>query len=159
MRAADAIACPRTMALLDHTPRFRPDDAVRALRQTFGLDGDVRALPSERDQNFRIAAEDGHAWVLKVSNSGEREGVVEMETEGSGVRSLLVRVGPTGSEFGTRMPADRLPEILASWKYWGVLRHLHWMPAESVARTIANALDVPVAALPASWGRTKSAYR
>lgn len=70
--------------------------------------------------------------------------VVEMETEGSGVRSMLVRVGPTGSEFGTRMPADRLPEILASWKYWGVLRHLHWMPAESVARAIANTLDVPV---------------
>lgn len=70
--------------------------------------------------------------------------VVEMETEGSGVRSMLVRVGPTGSEFGTRMPAERLPEILASWKYWGVLRHLHWMPAESVARTIADVLDVPV---------------
>ncbi len=70
--------------------------------------------------------------------------VVEMETEGSGVRSMLVRVGPTGSEFGTRMPADQLPAILASWKYWGVLRHLHWMPAESVARAIANTLDVPV---------------
>jgi NADP-dependent 3-hydroxy acid dehydrogenase YdfG len=70
--------------------------------------------------------------------------VVEMETEGSGVRSMLVRVGPTGSEFGTRMPADQLPAILASWKYWGVLRHLHWMPADSVARAIANVLDVPV---------------
>lgn len=70
--------------------------------------------------------------------------VLEMETEGTGVRSILVRVGPTGSEFGTRMPADRMSEILASWKHWGVLRQLHWMPAESVARAIANVVEVPV---------------
>jgi len=70
--------------------------------------------------------------------------VLEMETEGTGVRSILVRVGPTGSEFGTRMPADRMSEILESWKYWGVLRHLHWMPAESVARAIVRAVEIPV---------------
>jgi len=70
--------------------------------------------------------------------------VLEMETEGTGVRSILVRVGPTGSEFGTRMPAERMQEILADWKYWGVLRHLHWMPAESVARAIANVVEVPL---------------
>jgi len=70
--------------------------------------------------------------------------VLEMETEGTGVRSIVVRVGPTGSEFGSRMPAEHLPEILASWKYWGVLRHLHWMPAESVARTIVQTVEIPM---------------
>ena len=54
--------------------------------------------------------------------------VLEMETEGTGVRSILVRVGPTGSEFGNQMPKAQIPKILESWKYWGVLRHLHWMP-------------------------------
>ena len=62
----------------------------------------------------------------------------------SGVRSMLVRVGPTGTEFGNRMPQERLGEILASWKYWGVLRHLHWMSADAVARAIVNAVEVPV---------------
>ena len=70
--------------------------------------------------------------------------VLEMETEGTGVRSMLVRVGPTGTEFGTRMPQERLGEILASWKYWGVLRHLHWMSADAVARAIVSAVEVPV---------------
>jgi len=70
--------------------------------------------------------------------------VLEMETEGTGVRSILFRVGPTGSEFGNQMPQEKLHEILASWKYWGVLRHIHFMPAESVANTIARTVSVPV---------------
>ena len=70
--------------------------------------------------------------------------VLEMETEGTGVRSILVRVGPTWSEFNSQMPHDRLPEILQSWKYWGVLRHLNAMPSESVARAIVRAVAAPV---------------
>ena len=70
--------------------------------------------------------------------------VLEMETEGTGVRSIVVRVGPTGTEFGNQMPQERMAEILESWKYWGVLRHLHWMSAESVAKTIADTVDIPL---------------
>jgi len=70
--------------------------------------------------------------------------VLEMETEGTGVRSILVRVGPTGSEFGNQMPKDKIPAILEAWKYWGVLRHLHWMPGTSVARAIARVVEIPV---------------
>ncbi len=70
--------------------------------------------------------------------------VLEMETEGTGVRSILVRVGPTGSEFGNQMPKDKIPAILESWKYWGVLRRLHWMPGTSVARAIARVVEIPV---------------
>jgi hypothetical protein len=67
-----------------------------------------------------------------------------METEGTGVRSILVRVGPTWSEFNSQMPKDRLPEILSSWKYWGILRRIHAMPSESVARAIVRAVAAPV---------------
>jgi NADP-dependent 3-hydroxy acid dehydrogenase YdfG len=70
--------------------------------------------------------------------------VLEMETEGTGVRSILVRVGPTGSEFGNQMPKDQLVKILESWKYWGVFRRMHWMPGASVARAIARVLEIPV---------------
>ncbi|MCP4005120.1 MAG: SDR family NAD(P)-dependent oxidoreductase [bacterium] len=69
---------------------------------------------------------------------------LEMETEGTGVRSILLRVGPTSSEFGNQMDKERMNEMLESWKYWGVLRSLHWMPAESVARAIARAVCIPV---------------
>ena len=70
--------------------------------------------------------------------------VLAMETDGTGVRSMLVRLGPTGSEFGNQMPRDKLDQILESWKYWGVLRHIHFMPPESAARAIAGAVSVPV---------------
>lgn len=70
--------------------------------------------------------------------------VLEMETEGTGVRSILLRVGPTWSEFSSSMPKDRLPAILASWKYWGVLRHLNAMPSEHCARAILRAVEAPV---------------
>jgi len=69
---------------------------------------------------------------------------LEMETEGSGVRSILFRVGPTGSEFGGAMPKDRIPAILESWKYWGIVRSVHWMPAESVAKAIVRTVETPV---------------
>ncbi len=70
--------------------------------------------------------------------------VLEMETEGTGVRSILIRVGPTGSEFGNQMPKDQLVKILEAWKYWGVFRHMHWMPGESVARAIARVIETPI---------------
>jgi NAD(P)-dependent dehydrogenase (short-subunit alcohol dehydrogenase family) len=70
--------------------------------------------------------------------------VLAMELDGTGVRSIIVRVGPTGSEFGTRMDHALLKEALAAWKYWGVQRHLHWMPSESVAKAIARTLVAPV---------------
>jgi NAD(P)-dependent dehydrogenase (short-subunit alcohol dehydrogenase family) len=70
--------------------------------------------------------------------------VIAMELDGTGVRSIVVRVGPTGSEFGARMDPALLKAALESWKYWGVQRHVHFMPAESVARAIARALAAPV---------------
>lgn len=70
--------------------------------------------------------------------------VLGMELDGSGVRSIVIRVGPTGSEFGARMDHALLKDALESWRYWGVQRHLHWMPAESVARSIARVVETPV---------------
>jgi NADP-dependent 3-hydroxy acid dehydrogenase YdfG len=70
--------------------------------------------------------------------------VLEMETEGTGVRSVLARIGPTWSEFADSMPRDLLPEILESWKDWGILRHLNAMPSESAARAILRAVEAPV---------------
>jgi NAD(P)-dependent dehydrogenase (short-subunit alcohol dehydrogenase family) len=70
--------------------------------------------------------------------------VLAMELDGTGVRSIVIRVGPTGSEFGAGMDHATLHEALAAWKYWGVQRHLHWMPSESVAKAIARSLLAPV---------------
>jgi NAD(P)-dependent dehydrogenase (short-subunit alcohol dehydrogenase family) len=70
--------------------------------------------------------------------------VLGMELDGTGVRSIVVRVGPTGSEFGARMDHAVLREALEAWRYWGVQRHLHWMPSESVAKAIVRVVTTPV---------------
>ena len=60
-------------------PALSPDEARDIARATFGVDGEAKALVSERDQNFAIMADDGSRWVLKVSNAAEDPGVVDME--------------------------------------------------------------------------------
>jgi NADP-dependent 3-hydroxy acid dehydrogenase YdfG len=69
--------------------------------------------------------------------------VLQMELEGSGVRVTIVRPGPTGSEFGSHWGGDAARRVLASWQYWGVMRQLHWMPAERVADVVAGVVEAP----------------
>ncbi len=69
--------------------------------------------------------------------------VLQMELEGTGVRSTIVRPGPTGSEFGASYGPELTQRILASWKHWGIVRQLHWMPAESVARAVVSVVTAP----------------
>jgi len=73
-------------------PRFGLEEAAAIAADIFGVRATATPLVSERDQNFRLAADDGRGWVLKISNSGEREGVVEMET---GVVRHVAAVDPT----------------------------------------------------------------
>lgn len=61
---------------------------------------------------------------------------LRMELEGTGVRVAVVRPGPTGSEFGSGYGGDTARRLLESWKYWGVMRQLHWMAAERVAEAV-----------------------
>jgi 4-aminobutyrate aminotransferase-like enzyme/Ser/Thr protein kinase RdoA (MazF antagonist) len=69
------------MALLDHTPTTTVADAERLALEIFGVAGAAAELPSERDRNFRVDAEDGTTWVLKVSNSLESRAVLEVQAQ------------------------------------------------------------------------------
>jgi 4-aminobutyrate aminotransferase-like enzyme/Ser/Thr protein kinase RdoA (MazF antagonist) len=66
---------------VDQAPRFSDRDAIRLARDLFGLDGSAHALPSERDQNFRLATEAGERFVLKIANASERREVLELQNE------------------------------------------------------------------------------
>jgi 4-aminobutyrate aminotransferase-like enzyme/aminoglycoside phosphotransferase (APT) family kinase protein len=87
-------------------PRFDLVEAAAMAADVFGVRGTATALVSERDQNFRIAARDGSGWVLKVSNPGEREGVVEMET---GIARHVAAVDPTLPVAVPRPTSDGAP--------------------------------------------------
>ena len=91
-------------------PRFTLAQAAAIADGVFGVAGAASPLVSERDQNFRIAADDGRGWVLKVSNSGEREGVVAMEV---GVVRHVAAVDPGLPVAVPRATLDGAP--------WGVV--------------------------------------
>ena len=56
-------------------PKFTERDAARLAAELYGIQGDVKALPSERDQNFCI----GTNHVLKVANAGELREFLELQ--------------------------------------------------------------------------------
>ena len=56
------------MSLLKHTPQFTEQDAVSIVKDLYGIQATAQPLPSERDQNFRMTAETGSRFVLKIAN-------------------------------------------------------------------------------------------
>jgi len=71
MSDATAAARPR--------PSFTVEAAAGILRQLYGLDGVLRELPSERDQNFHLRDGGGKEWVLKISNVAEKRDVLDFQ--------------------------------------------------------------------------------
>jgi 4-aminobutyrate aminotransferase-like enzyme/Ser/Thr protein kinase RdoA (MazF antagonist) len=59
------------MSLLKHTPHFTEQDAVSIAKDLYGIQATAKPLPSERDQNFRMTAEAGSRFVLKIANALE----------------------------------------------------------------------------------------
>lgn len=66
-------------ALVRHAPRFPAERAAALARELFDVTGAVRALPSERDQNFLIETGSRGAFVLKLANARERLEVLEAQ--------------------------------------------------------------------------------
>jgi 4-aminobutyrate aminotransferase-like enzyme/Ser/Thr protein kinase RdoA (MazF antagonist) len=113
------------MTLLAHAPRLPLHDAERLLREVYGIDAVATPLPSERDQNFDVAAQDGRGFVLKVANAVERREMLDAENAvmrrlaGTGLTPRLVatrdggHIAQHGAHFirlVTRLPGRRLAE-------------------------------------------------
>ncbi|MCH7587119.1 MAG: hypothetical protein IIC78_03645 [Chloroflexi bacterium] len=60
-------------------PRFSKEDAEQIAGDLFDLSGEFSSLRSERDQNFRIKPQNGVGYVLKISNSEEDAGVIDLQ--------------------------------------------------------------------------------
>jgi Ser/Thr protein kinase RdoA (MazF antagonist) len=66
------------MQLLSHTPSFDTSSAEKMAERLFGLRAKARVLPSERDQNFLLAAS-GKKFVLKIANAMESRDLLEAQ--------------------------------------------------------------------------------
>jgi Ser/Thr protein kinase RdoA (MazF antagonist) len=54
--------------------------AVALVRERYGLETRATRLTGERDENFRLSAADGAAYVLKIAHSAEEPAVTDLST-------------------------------------------------------------------------------
>ena len=68
---------------------------------------------------------------------------LQMELEGSGVRTSIVRPGPAQTEMGWDWSPALQKELLEEWGRWGILRHMNFMPPEQVAEAVFTTVTAP----------------
>ena len=67
------------MRLLENTPRFDAEAAVKIAAEHFGIQATARPLPSERDQNFLVTNSAEEKFVLKIANRLETREFLEAQ--------------------------------------------------------------------------------
>jgi 4-aminobutyrate aminotransferase-like enzyme/Ser/Thr protein kinase RdoA (MazF antagonist) len=80
-------------------PKVSPETLVPLLQERWGLDGELRPLPGERDLNFLLIAGDGRRLVVKVTSPDEPAETLAWETR------LLAWLGGAGSTCSPRLVA------------------------------------------------------
>lgn len=137
-------------------PVFEIEEARDFLEQAWGIRGELRPLPSERDRNFAVRVGDANGFVLKISNLSEDASFLELQHAAMAVLA------------GAGVPCQRpVPSVdgstVVGWSTSAVAaplltRVLTWLPGRPLA-------DVPPAArsdalledLGATMGRTARA--
>ena len=66
-----------------------------------------------------------------------------LESEGVGVRSSVVRVGPTLTGFADEWDLTIFDELMPRWQRFGIQRHFNTMQPEDVARAVVTVVTAP----------------
>jgi Ser/Thr protein kinase RdoA (MazF antagonist) len=74
-------------------PAFSAADAVSIAASHYGIKAQVRPLVSDKDQNFRLDADDGKQYVLKISNYAEQLQFIDFQN------SALIHVSKQDPTF------------------------------------------------------------
>jgi len=102
--------------------------------------GDIVLVTSQNAQSPRPLVAAYNASKAGLESFGR---TLQMELEGSGVRASIVRPGPTLTEMGWSWAPEMIDRCLKDWKRWGLLRHLQYLPAESIAAAIVGVATAP----------------
>ncbi|HEY6265290.1 MAG TPA: aminotransferase class III-fold pyridoxal phosphate-dependent enzyme [Candidatus Acidoferrum sp.] len=85
------------------------EQAVRMAREFYGLEVTARALPGEYDDNFRLEAKDGRAFVLKVMHPARERAFIDLQCQA--LRHLAQRAPHLNLP---RVVANRSDELFSS---------------------------------------------
>lgn len=121
-------------------PRFSLGAAERVAAELFGVRGGASALPSDRDQNFKIAVPGGGAYVLKFFHADESTELVEAQRQVfERLESLPRRVFPRLRPTTGGAPYDLTVGASGA-------QHLTWltvfMPGEPIAALRDPSVDL-----------------
>jgi 4-aminobutyrate aminotransferase-like enzyme/Ser/Thr protein kinase RdoA (MazF antagonist) len=74
------VAPGELIALKTDPPQVAPADAERLALEIYGIRGQARLLPGERDRNFRLDAADGRKFVFKVVDPAADATILDCQT-------------------------------------------------------------------------------
>ena len=63
-------------------PQLSDAEVALLVKTEYGLDGQLRSLLSERDQNFRLTANDGQRYVVKIAGAAEDQKTADFQIQG-----------------------------------------------------------------------------
>ena len=69
--------------------------------------------------------------------------IVDMETEGRGIRTTIVRVGPTLTDFAGDWEPGSFEHLLGIWPRFGIQRHFNTVEPADIAAAVVHALTAP----------------
>ncbi len=113
---------------------------VGALRERGAVAGDIVFISSDTTQHPRPAM---------ATYSSAKAGLeafaaaLALECEGTGIRSSVVRVGPTLTGFAEGWDLTVFDELIPRWQRFGLQRHWHTMQPEDVARAVVHVVTAP----------------
>lgn len=68
---------------------------------------------------------------------------LQMELEGTGVRSSIVAPGPTATGMGTYWDVSGLQSLMDEWTRWGLMRHPHCLEPVAIANAVLTVVSAP----------------
>ncbi len=118
------------MSMITQSPNLSCDQACKIAHDWYGLMVTAEALPSERDQNFKLCAEDGRAFVLKIANGEEDRSFLAAQNQVM-ARLQERHVTYCPELIQTRSGADFSDVDVNGSTYAG--RLITWLPGEVLA--------------------------
>ena len=108
-------------------PAFTAEEAQHLLKRDYGIDGKLKELVSERDQNFLVGSPAGK-FVLKIANAVEDEGFLALQN------AAMKHVAQADPSLGLqRVVATSSGADITAWEHGGsrhAVRLLTYLPGD-----------------------------